>query len=224
MIKLDSVSKTYFLGDEKVAALKNVSLEIKQSEYVGILGASGSGKSTLMHIIGVLEIPTSGRISLFGKDLSKLNDDQISQIRNQNIGFVFQQFNLIEKFTVLENVLLPSCYSRSKLDYSPSVYARELLTRFGIAHRANFYPNKISGGEQQRTAIARALIMKPKVILADEPTGNIDTKTGEEILKLLEQLNKELKVTVVLVTHEKHMAKRTKRQIFVKDGQIVKKY
>ena len=224
MIRLSGVSKTYWLGEEKVEALRGVDLEISEGEYAGILGSSGSGKSTLMHIIGLLDRPTSGKVELFGKDVSKLDDDEISRIRNDHVGFVFQQFNLIEKFTVLENVLLPTRYYKGRLDYNPREYAVELLESFGIGHRRNFYPNKISGGEQQRAAITRALIMKPKLVLADEPTGNIDTKTGDEIMELLERLNKEMKVTVVVVTHEPDVAKRTRRQIFVRDGAIVKKY
>jgi len=223
MIKLQNVCKNYYLGEEKVEALKKVTLEIKKGEYVGILGPSGSGKSTLMHMLGLLDLPTSGKIKLFGKDISKLNDDEISRLRNQHVGFVFQQFNLIEKFTVLENVVMPAQYAKKKLDFNPNKYARELLEKFGIEGRMDFNPNQISGGEQQRTAIARALIMKPEIILADEPTGNIDTKTGNEILDLLDQLNKEWGVTVIVVTHEKEVSKRTKRQIYVKDGEIVKR-
>ncbi len=223
MIKLQDACKTYYLGEERVEALKNASLEIKDGEYVGILGPSGSGKSTLMHIIGLLDTPTCGKVNLFGRDTSKLTDTQISKLRNENVGFVFQQFNLIEKFTVLENIILPTQYAKQSLDFNPRQYGLELLARFGLENRADFYPNKISGGQQQRTAIARALIMKPKLILADEPTGNIDTKTGEEILELLEQLNKDLGVTVVIVTHEQDVGERTKRQIYVKDGKVVNK-
>jgi len=223
MIKLREVSKEYTLGEEKVHAVQNVDLEIKKGEYASILGTSGSGKSTLMHIIGLLDKPTSGSVSVFEKDTAKLDDNQISSLRNLNIGFVFQQFNLIEKLSVIENVLLPTLYAK-KLDFNPEKNAMKILDRLGIADRANFHPNKISGGQQQRAAIARSLIMGPKLILADEPTGNLDTKTGDEIMDLLDELNKELKVTIIVVTHEKEIAERTGRQIYIKDGAIVKKY
>lgn len=224
MIKLQNACKSYFLGEEEVKAVCSVNLEIKAKEYVSILGASGSGKSTLMYLIGLLEHPSDGKIFLDKQDVSQLSDNELSKIRNNYVGFVFQQFNLINRFTVLENILLPTRYAKENLDFDPNKRAEELLKKFSIWDRKDFYPNKISGGQQQRVAIVRALIMKPKIILADEPTGNLDSKTGDEILDILESLNKEFGVTVIVVTHEKHVAKRTKRQIYMLDGKIVKKY
>lgn len=186
-------------------------------EFTAIVGPSGSGKSTLMHIIGLLDQPSSGQIFINDIDISKLNDDKLSKLRSEFVGFVFQQFNLINKLTVLENVMLPTIYNSK--DHKQAMY---LLERFGIADKAKSYPNKISGGQQQRVAIARALILKPQLILADEPTGNLDTKTGNQILDLLQELNKEEKVTVVIVTHEPDVAKRCTRQIIIRDGKISK--
>src|SRR3972149_11601150 len=177
-----------------------------------------------MYLIGLLEHPTSGKILLDGKDISKLTDAELSSIRNKNVGFVFQSFNLINKFTVIENVLLPTKYVKEKLDFDPKARAEELLQKFGIINRRDFFPNKISGGQQQRVAIARALIMKPKIILADEPTGNLDTKTGDDILNILKSLNKEFGVTVIVVTHESEIAAKTRRRIYIRDGHIVEKY
>ncbi len=222
MIKLESVWKEYEIGENIIPVVKNVTLDIKKGEYTAIIGPSGSGKSTLMHIIGLLDKPSRGKILIDGADVSRFSDDKLSRFRNQFVGFVFQQFNLLPKYTVLENILLPVYYCRDKLDYDPRQKAIELLKRVGIPEKADSFPNKLSGGQQQRVAIARGLIMKPNLILADEPTGNLDTKNGNAILDLLEELNKKDKITVVLVTHEAEVAARTKRKIRIVDGELVK--
>ncbi|OGV91534.1 ABC transporter ATP-binding protein [Microgenomates group bacterium RIFCSPLOWO2_01_FULL_46_13] len=222
MIELAKVYKNYYLGEEEVAAVSDVSLKIKPKEFISIVGPSGCGKSTLMYLVGLLDTPSAGKIFVDGKDVSGLSDSELSVIRNQTVGFVFQSFNLINKFTVLENVLLPTRYTKLKLAFDPGRRAEELLNKFGIYERRNFFPNKISGGQQQRAAMVRALIMNPKVILADEPTGNLDSKTGEEILNLLERLNRDFQTTVVVVTHDAAVAKRTQRQIKMRDGRIIR--
>ena len=224
IIELSKVSKTYYLGETKVKAVDNVSLKIMPNEYLSILGSSGSGKSTLMYLIGLLENATFGKIYLNGQDISRMSDDKLSSLRNQTIGFVFQSFNLLNKLTVLENVMLPAAYLKSKANFDVKAKTMDLLNRFGLKDRQNFYPNKISGGQQQRVAIARALILNPKIILADEPTGNLDSRTGPEILKLIEDLRREFKTTIVMVTHEKDIAKRAQKRVYIKDGRVVKKY
>lgn len=222
MISLSNISKEYKLDHDIIFhALKNISLTINDGEFVAIVGPSGSGKSTLMHIIGLLDQPSSGVVAFDNQQISKADDDTLSTLRSEIVGFVFQQFNLINKLTVLENILLPTIYARKKLDFDPEVKANYLIKRFGLEGKERSYPNKISGGQQQRVAIARALIMNPKFILADEPTGNLDTKTGEEIMKLLTELNQKEKITVVLVTHDPAIAERARRTIKIRDGEMV---
>lgn len=220
MIKLQNIYKKFTLGDEELTILRDINLEIKDQEYISILGQSGSGKSTLMYLIGLLDKPSEGKVLIDNVDTAKLSDDEVSKLRSQSIGFVFQQFNLINKLTVSENILLPTIYHHGTLTFDPKEKAQELLERFNIAHRAQSYPNKISGGEQQRVAIAWALVLEPQIILADEPTGNLDSKTGEIILDLIENLNKKDKKTIIVVTHDKNVSERTKRQIVIRDGEI----
>ena len=223
MIKLQNVSKSYQVDEETIFyALKDTSMEIKEKEFVSIIGPSGSGKSTLMHLIGLLDKPTKGEILIQGKKISHLNDDKISSLRNEFIGFVFQQFNLIPKLSVLENILLPTIYARKKINYNPEDKANSLLKKFGLYEKRNSFPNKISGGQQQRVAILRALIMEPKLILADEPTGNLDSVSGRGIMELLKDLNEKEKITIAVVTHESDIADYGKRIIKVKDGTIEK--
>lgn len=223
MIRLENVSKSYKIDEETTFfALKDATLKIKEKEFISIIGPSGSGKSTLMHLIGLLDKPSRGEIIIQNKKISRLDDDQISTLRNEFVGFVFQQFNLIPKLTVLENILLPTVYARKKLDYNPTDKAIDLLKKFGLYEKRNSYPNKISGGQQQRVAILRALIMEPKLILADEPTGNLDSKTGKGIMELLKFLNENEKLTIAVVTHEVDIASYGKRIVNVRDGKIVK--
>lgn len=221
IIKLDHIWKQYAIDNDVIfTALEDISITIHKGEFSAILGPSGSGKSTLMHLIGLLDKPSKGEILIEGKNIAHMKDDSISTLRNEFVGFVFQQFNLINKLTILENIVLPTVYARKNLGYDPLKKAMDIMERFGIAEKANSYPNRTSGGQQQRVAIARSLIMSPRLILADEPTGNLDTKTGDEIMKLLKELNKEENITVVIVTHEPDIAAKTNRKIHIVDGKL----
>ena len=222
MIELRDIWKEYQINKEEVfVALKGVSLSINAGEFVAITGPSGCGKSTTMQILGLLDKPSRGEVYIGEKEAETLTDDELSRLRNEYIGFVFQQFNLINKLTVLENVLVPTIYTRKNIEYNVRERGIYLLERFGLKEKMNSYPNKISGGQQQRVAIARSLIMNSEFVLADEPTGNLDTKSGDEIMKLFTELNIQDKVTIVLVTHEADIAARAKRQIHMRDGLIV---
>ncbi len=217
MIKVFELTKTYKSGEDKFNALDSVSLTIDKGEFVAILGRSGSGKSTLMHLIGGLDKPTTGTIEVDGQDLGKLNGGQLARYRNEKIGFVFQFFNLLQGTNSLNNVILPLVYTKKKVNRKAR--ATELLTEVGLSTKLKNKPNQLSGGEQQRVSIARALVNDPEIILADEPTGNLDSKTGETIFQLLKELNNKGK-TVVVVTHDQSIADKTDRTIRVTDGRV----
>ena len=218
VIEIKDITKTYQMGDVQVAALNGVSLEIQQGEMVAITGPSGSGKSTLMNIIGCLDTPTSGAYFLDGVDVSKMSDDEQAGIRNRKIGFVFQQFNLLPRTPALDQVELPMVYAGVT---DRQTRARVALQAVGLGDRVHHRPNELSGGQQQRVAIARALVNNPSIILADEPTGNLDSKSGVEIMNIFKSLNREQGLTVILVTHDPGVAAQAQRAIRVKDGQIV---
>lgn len=221
LIQVDNLTKNYVNGSLVTPVLKGLTLSIAQGEFAAIMGPSGSGKSTLMHILGLLDRPSGGSYYLEGKDVTKLNDDELAGLRNRKIGFVFQAFNLLPRTTVLENVILPLTYAR-RTD-SPSERAGEILASVGLKHRLNYFTNQISGGEKQRVAIARALVNDPAVIFADEPTGNLDSKSGAQIMEILQSLNN-AGHTIVLVTHETYTSEHAKRIIKIKDGLIVDDY
>jgi putative ABC transport system ATP-binding protein len=221
IISLKNVWKTYHMGEITLDVLKDVSLDVYEHDFVAILGPSGSGKSTMMNQVGVLDRPTKGQIFLEGKDVSTLTESELAHLRGQKIGFVFQQFNLIPTLTALENVLLPTIFQ----DIPENVRvkrAKELLTRVGLGDRMTHRPNELSGGQQQRVALARALVNNPAIVLADEPTGNLDSTSGQQVLEMLRNLHKKEKKTIVLITHDHYLAKIAQRIVYMKDGEIVK--
>jgi len=218
-IKLVDVHKIYNIGDVPVKAVDGVNLTVDKGEFVVLMGPSGSGKSTLMHLIGCLDSPTSGNIFIEGKDVSKLSDAELSQLRKKLIGFVFQQFNLIPNLTAIENVELPMIYNRIRKNERIK-RAKELLTLVGLCHRFDHRPSQLSGGQQQRVAIARALANSPQIIIADEPTGNLDSASSEEIMELFAKLHNN-GLTIILVTHEPDIAKYGKRIVRLKDGKVI---
>jgi len=220
MLTLTDIRKSYRIGPTEVDVLKGVSLEIKQGELISIMGPSGCGKSTLMNIIGLLDRPTSGSFMLDNAEVSYTNDDALSEIRNQRIGFVFQQYFLLSRLTALENVALPLVY-RGDTGQNSHDRCMELLKRVGMDERAHHRPNELSGGQQQRVAIARALVGSPSLILADEPTGALDTQVGGEIMELFKTLNAEEGITVIIITHDPGIARQCKRVAVMKDGMIV---
>ena len=218
LIQITNIKRDFVLGNEVVYVLKGIDLEIYKGEYVALMGPSGSGKSTLMNLLGCLDTPTSGSYILNGKDVSKMHDDELAEIRNKEIGFVFQTFNLLPRTTALDNVALPMVYAGfSKSERK--VRAEEVLKQVGLADRMDHQPNQLSGGQRQRVAVARALVNNPSIILADEPTGNLDSKTSEEIMKLFGDIHK-LGNTVIVVTHEEEVAAYAHRIIRLRDGMI----
>lgn len=218
VIKLEEITRHFKIGSEIIKALRGVNLEIYKNEYVALMGPSGSGKSTLMNILGCLDTPTSGRYWLNNKDVSKMGDDELAEIRNKEIGFVFQTFNLLPRLTALENVALPLIYA-GFTKHQREERAKEVLEQVGLKDRMTHKPNELSGGQRQRVAIARALVNKPSIILADEPTGNLDSKTSYEIMALFEEIHKNGN-TIIIVTHEEDIALHTNRIVRMRDGKV----
>ncbi len=222
LVELHDICKTYRMGDIAVSVLKGVSLKIARGELVALMGASGSGKSTLMNILGCLDRPTSGEYRLDGREVSRLSGDQRAILRNQKLGFVFQNFNLLPRTSALENVAMPLSYTNQHLsDREARRQAEEMLCRVGLKDRLEHEPSQLSGGQQQRVAIARALINRPRLLFADEPTGNLDSRTSQEVLRMFQQLNRQEGITIMLVTHDANVARYASRIIHIHDGVIV---
>jgi ABC-type lipoprotein export system ATPase subunit len=221
LIELREVSKIYDLGEVKVSALVDANLTIEKGEYVALVGPSGSGKSTLMNTLGCLDRPTSGSYLLAGEEIATMESNERARIRNQHIGFVFQNFNLLARTSALENVELPLLYGTSISARERHARAMEVLKQVGLGDRMDHHPGQLSGGQQQRVAIARALVNRPSILMGDEPTGNLDSRTSREVMALLKELNEQRGLTVILVTHDHMVAKGTKRQVVLRDGQIV---
>ena len=219
IIEVENLTKEYGKGDNKFKALDDITFDVSKGEFVAILGKSGSGKSTLLNIIGGLDRPTDGKVYINNQDIYSFNDNKLTIFRRKNIGFVYQFFNLIPALTVYENILLPALFDGKKID---EVKIDLLLKNLGILERKKFYPNDLSGGEQQRAAIGRALINRPKIILADEPTGNLDSRTSRKIMKLLKFYNMKFKQTIIMVTHDEVLAREASRIIVISDGKIIK--
>lgn len=220
-LELRNIYKTYYLGDIDVPVLKGVSMSVSQGELVALMGASGSGKSTLMNILGCLDRPTSGEYLLEGQEISRLSSDQRALLRNRRIGFVFQNFNLLPRTSAIDNVMMPLSYNPEHVpERQARQRAEEMMGLLGLADRMDHEPSQLSGGQQQRVAIARALVNKPSILLADEPTGNLDSHTSEEILRLFRQLNQQQHITIIIVTHDANIAHHAKRIIRISDGVI----
>ena len=220
LIKLENLWKIYQLGEIELTVLRGINLEINPGAFVTIMGPSGSGKSTLLHIIGCLDLPTKGKVFWQGQDISKLSEDDLAQIRGKKIGFVFQQFNLLPNLTALENITLPMVF-QGVSEQQRKKRAKELLTSLDLEKRISHRPSELSGGEQQRIAIARALVNDPEIVVADEPTGNLDSTTGKMIMEILIELHQKEKKTIIVVTHDPHIAGYTEEVINIKDGQII---